>query len=235
MAEMSVKAIQQALIARGYDLGKDGADGDAGPKTVAALRAFQKVAGLVPDGIAGPITQKALVANDISQRRTAADQPAWLTLAAADLGTVEGIGKSNNPKVIAYFKDAGFPGIKSDAEAWCAAFCNAMLHRAGQKTSGSLAARAFEHWGVGLRSPVLGCVATKKRNGSSWQGHCFFVVGANKTEIFGLGGNQSDRVSVAAFKRSEIVSYRWPSGVPVPSDPNLPTTIAGAVKNVSEE
>ena len=71
MADLSVSDIQRALIARGYEIGK--VDGDAGPKTIAALRAFQKVAGLVPDGIAGPMTVKALQANDISQRRVADD------------------------------------------------------------------------------------------------------------------------------------------------------------------
>jgi len=231
MAEMSVSDIQRALIARGYEIGK--VDGDAGPKTIKALRAFQKVAGLVPDGIAGPKTVAVLQANDISQRRTATDQPAWLTLAVAELGTEEGAGKKNNPKVVAYYKDAGFPGIKNDAVAWCAAFCNAMLHRAGQKTSGSLAARSFESWGVGLKAPVLGCIATKKR-GTGWQGHCFFVTGANKTEVFGIGGNHSDEVSTASFKRSEITAYRWPSGVPIPTQPNLPTTIAGAKSGVKE-
>lgn len=233
MADLSVREIQQALIARGYDLGKDGADGDAGPKTVAALRAFQKVAGLVADGIAGPLTQAALLANDITQRRTATDQPAWLTLAAADIGTEEGAGKKNNPKVVTYYRDAGFPGIKNDAVAWCAAYVGAMLHRASIKPSGSLAARSYEGWGVGLKTPVLGCIATKKR-GTGWQGHVGFVVGLNKTEVFLLGGNQADSVSIASFKRSEITAYRWPSGVPIPTQPNLPTTIAGAKSGVKE-
>jgi uncharacterized protein (TIGR02594 family) len=230
---MTVKQIQETLIARGYHLGSAGADGDAGPKTIAALRAFQKVAGLVADGVAGPITIKALQSNDTSERRVPPTQPAWLTLAAAELGTEEGPGKKNNPKVVAYYKDAGFPGIKNDVTAWCSAFCNAMLHRAGQKTSGSLAARSFESWGVGLRTPVLGCIATKKR-GTGWQGHCGFVVGANKTEVFLLAGNQGDEVSIASFKRSEITAYRWPSGVPIPTQPNLPTTIAGAKSGVKE-
>lgn len=230
---MTVKEIQQALIARGYDLGRDGADGEAGPLTIKALTAFQKIAGLVPDGIAGELTQRSLQANDITQRRTAPDRPAWLTLAVADIGTKEGAGNHNNPKVIAYYKDAGFPGIKSDSTAWCAAALGAWLHRAGIKPSGSLAARSYEHFGVGLKSPVLGCIATKKR-GTGWQGHCFLIVGANKTEVFGLGANQNDQVSVATFKRSEITAYRWPSGVPIPTQPNLPTTIAGAKSGVKE-
>lgn len=231
---MTVAEIQRALIARGYDLGPAGADGDAGPRTIAAVTAFQRAAGLVPDGIAGPLTVKALQAADVTERRAEPDQPAWLTLASHDLGTVEGIGKANNPKVVAYFKDAGFAGVKDDATAWCAAFVNAMLERAGRRGSRSLAARSFEGWGVGLTEPALGCIATKKRGNSSWQGHTGFVVGANKDQIFLLGGNQGDKVSVAAFKRSEFTAFRWPADVPLPVASKLPTSIAGARSGVSE-
>ncbi|CAO4138560.1 hypothetical protein GPNCGGLF_LOCUS425 [Methylorubrum aminovorans] len=60
------------------------------------------------------------------------------------------------------------------------------------------------------------------------------MVGANATQVFLLGGNQSDAVNVAAFKRSEIVAYRWPGDVPLPAPHTLPTTIAGARSGVSE-
>lgn len=230
---MDVAAIQRALLARGHDLGPAGADGDAGPKTIKALTSFQRAAGLVPDGIAGPKTQAALQA-EIAPRRNEPDMPAWLALATADLGTVEGIGKSNNPKVIAYFRDAGFAGIKEDSVAWCAGFVNAMLERAGRRGSRSLAARSFEGWGIGLKAPALGAIGVKKRSNSSWQGHTGFVVGANDKQVFLLGGNQGDRVSVAAFPRSEFTGFRWPADVPVPSSFALPTTIAGAKSNVSQ-
>lgn len=231
---MTIAEIQRALLARGYDLGSGGADGDAGPRTIAAVTAFQRSAGLVPDGIAGPLTIKALGSVDLTERRAEPEQPAWLALAAHEIGTKEGIGKANNPTVLAYFKDAGFGGIREDSVAWCAALVGAVLHRAGIKPSGSLAARSYEAWGVGLKDPVLGCIATKRRGSSSWQGHVFFVVGANKDTVFGLGGNQSDAVTVAAFKRSEVTSYRWPSDVPLPVATKLPTTIAGARSGVSE-
>ncbi len=52
--------------------------------------------------------------------------------------------------------------------------------------------------------------------------------------MFGLGGNQGDAWSIAAFKRSEVTSYRWPADVPLPSASKLPTTIAGAKAGVSE-
>jgi hypothetical protein len=51
------KALQQALNRRGADLN---ADGEFGPKTRTAVRAFQKAAGLEPDGIAGKATRSAL-------------------------------------------------------------------------------------------------------------------------------------------------------------------------------
>lgn len=51
-----VKALQQQLIALGYDLGKWGADGDFGSATENAVKAFQKDKGLAVDGIVGPST-----------------------------------------------------------------------------------------------------------------------------------------------------------------------------------
>lgn len=231
---MDVAAIQRALSARGYDLGPAGADGDAGPKTIAAVTAFQRAAGLVADGIAGPLTIKALGSVVVTEKKAEPDLPGWLALAADMLGVKEGLGAANNAQVVKLFADAGFPGIKTDSTAWCAAYVNAMLERAGHRGSRSLAARSFENWGVGLNEPTMGCIATKKRAGSSWQGHTGFVVGANKDQVFLLGGNQSDQVSVAAFKRSEIVAFRWPCDMPIPTSSKLPTTVAGARSGVSE-
>ncbi len=231
---MTVAEIQRALLARGYDLGPGGADGDAGSRTIAAVTAFQRSAGLVPDGIAGPLTIKALGSVDLTERRAEPEQPAWLALAAHEVGTKEGIGNANNPIVVRYFADAGFSGVKDDATAWCAAFVGAMLKRAGRAPSGSLAARSYEGWGIGLKDPALGCIATKKRGGSAWQGHVGLVVGANASTIYLLGGNQADSVSIAGFKRSEFTSFRWPADVPLPVASKLPTTIAGARSGVSE-
>lgn len=55
-----VKQLQKLLMARGYDLGSWGADGDFGTKTRAAVLKFQKYNRLGYDGIAGKNTIKAL-------------------------------------------------------------------------------------------------------------------------------------------------------------------------------
>lgn len=230
----STKDVQVALKARGYDPGP--LDGDAGSKTIAAVTAFQKTAGLVADGIAGPLTIAALTTAPSvgTAKRAEPVEPGWLTLARGELGTVEGIGSSNNPKVVRYFADAGFAGVKDDATAWCAAFVGAMLHRAGHTPSGSLAARSYEGWGVGLAQPVLGCIGTKRRGGSTWQGHVGIVVAADRTHVTLLGGNQGDKVSTASFARSEFTAFRWPADVPVPASSKLPSTAADARIGVSE-
>ena len=133
---MDVAGIQRALLARGYDLGPSAADGDAGLRTIAAVTAFQRSAGLVADGIAGPKTQAALQKADISERREAPEKPGWLVLAEGELGVREGAGAANNPRVVQLFADAGFSGIKQDSVAWCAAAVGAMLKRAGHQALG---------------------------------------------------------------------------------------------------
>lgn len=54
-----VKALQRALKALGYPVGK--VDGQYGPTTKTAVAAFQHASGLTADGIFGPLTLNALI------------------------------------------------------------------------------------------------------------------------------------------------------------------------------
>ena len=56
-----VTLMQVKLLAKGYDLGKWGADGDFGQATEAAVKAFQRDNGLTADGICGPKTWAKLL------------------------------------------------------------------------------------------------------------------------------------------------------------------------------
>ena len=55
-----VKELQENLIKLGYDLGKSGADGDFGTKTLIAVKDFQEKHNLTVDGIVGSATKKAI-------------------------------------------------------------------------------------------------------------------------------------------------------------------------------
>ena len=84
MSGADVKELQQALLDAGFDCGK--ADGDFGPKTDAAVRAFQKAKGLDSDGQAGPKTIAAL--------RTAAPGPAQVRVVGAAVNVRRAPGTS---------------------------------------------------------------------------------------------------------------------------------------------
>lgn len=58
-----VSDLQRMLVAHGYDLA---VDGDFGPNTEDAVRAFQRDAGLTVDGVAGPATYTALEEADVA-------------------------------------------------------------------------------------------------------------------------------------------------------------------------
>ena len=66
----AVEHLQQKLKAVGYDPGQ--VDGSYGSRTAAAVRAFQEgCPDLAPDGIAGPITRAALMADHAALRKIA--------------------------------------------------------------------------------------------------------------------------------------------------------------------
>lgn len=122
-------------------------------------------------------------------------------LAETEIGTVEWKDGSN-PKVVAYFKDAGHPEVTDDATAWCAAFVGAMLARAGMRGTGMLNARSYLNWGtaVNREDAQPGDIVVLSRGKSTWQGHVGFFVRDNGSTITILGGNQADAVNRRAYR-----------------------------------
>lgn len=129
-------------------------------------------------------------------------------LAQKEVGTYEW-AQGANPKVVAYYRDAGHPEVKDDAVAWCAAFVGAMLQRSGVKPTGSLAARSYLDWGkvVDPAEAQPGDICIFKR-GTGWQGHVAFFVKQTPTMITVLGGNQSDAVNIKNFSKASLIGVR---------------------------
>ncbi|MET1044169.1 MAG: caspase family protein [Microbacteriaceae bacterium] len=73
-----VRRLQEMLSQAGFDPGV--ADGDFGPRTHAAVIAFQNSAGLAPDGAVGPLTVAALTAAVLDVDVTPGHTPTGLSL-----------------------------------------------------------------------------------------------------------------------------------------------------------
>lgn len=153
-------------------------------------------------------------------------EPRWLTLARAEIGVVEVPGPKSNPKIVQYAKESGSPWVADDAVPWCSSFVGAMLARAGFKGTNSMRARSWEVWGDRLDRPMLGAIGVKRRQGGQpWQGHVGFVVAANPSFVWLVGGNQNNAVNIAAFSRHQFTAFRWPPGEPL-TVASLPSVLA---------
>jgi uncharacterized protein (TIGR02594 family) len=141
-------------------------------------------------------------------------EPQWLKLARGELGTTEIVGSKHNPKVVQYFRDVHNSDIDDDETPWCAAFIGAMLERSGIVSTRKLNARSYLAWGANVdKSPKAGDIAIFKRGNSSWQGHVAFFLYEKDGRVHCLGGNQTNKVSIASYQKSVWLGYRRPKVV----------------------
>lgn len=139
--------------------------------------------------------------------------PPWILLALAEIGQAEVPGEQNNPRILEYH---GTTTLKATADfvPWCSAFVCWVMECAGIPSTRSAAARSWAGWGQTIAKPRIGAIAVMERGTASWMGHVGFLLDADATKVYVLGGNQGDRVSIAAFQKSTVISYRWPVDAP---------------------
>lgn len=137
--------------------------------------------------------------------------PKWLEAALLELqrGVAEVAGPASNPRIAEYLKVVGQPS--DDAIPWCAAFVGWCLEQDGVASTRRANARSYLTWGAAA-APVLGAVVVFSRGDpTAATGHVGFLLDASAASVYVLGGNQSDRVSVAAYPRDRLLGIRWPS------------------------
>jgi uncharacterized protein (TIGR02594 family) len=140
--------------------------------------------------------------------------PKWYALAEAELGQAEIPGKDHNPRILEYLHVAGFPDVQNDEDAWCAVFANWALVEAGQPGTQSRMARSFLGYGKTLAKPEKGCIVVLKRGSNPIQGHVGFYSHTKDKRVYLLGGNQSNKVSIASFAVADVLAYRMPHDTP---------------------
>ena len=217
-----VKIAQLELAKRGYALKGTGYFGTA---TDTAIEAFQKRYGLTVDGELGPLTalaiDKAPLENALpTTTHLEISRPLWLEAGLKYLGTKEFAGGKDNPVIIDWAKEEGdsiAEQFTHDSIPWCALFANHILTKVGLKGTETLWALDFAgKWpSIKLAGPAVGAFAPMKRNGG---GHIMIVVGRDQLgNIMGLGGNQSDAVTIAPFNVSRLnQGFYWPKGPSLP-------------------
>ncbi len=136
--------------------------------------------------------------------------PLWLQYALRELEVSESGKYAENPTILNYFNEVNHPEIEKDETPWCAAFIGAMLERANIKSTKSLMARSYINWGQKLREEKLGAIAILKRGNNELFGHVGFLISSTKDHIQLLSGNQSNKVSIATFKKDKLIDLRWP-------------------------
>jgi uncharacterized protein (TIGR02594 family) len=223
----TVRAIQIALAKIGYALK---GTGWFGPATDVAVEAFQKRAGLKVDGVVGSATAGAIdlaissapMTTGIVVPHLEVSRPLWVEAGVKLLGTKEVAGAKDNPVIIDWAREEGGMIAREyhhDLTAWCALYANHILTKVALKGTETLWALDFadvHKWPcVKLAGPAVGAFAPMSREGG---GHITVVVGRDKAvHIMGLGGNQSDAVTIEPFAISRLnKGYFWPAGVPLP-------------------
>ena len=131
-------------------------------------------------------------------------------IARSYIGTKEGVGAADNPKIMAMYASVGQSQVEHDSVAWCAAFVGHCLETAGLRSTRKLTARSYLDWGVGieLTAARAGDIVVFSRGTSGWQGHVGFFVAQTGQMIEVLGGNQGDAVNIRRMPAAKLLGVR---------------------------
>ena len=143
----------------------------------------------------------------------------WMKTAWGELGVTENKSETeHNPRILQYYREIGQSGIKNDQKTpWCGTFVAWVMTQNGHSFANvpalkinPLGAKNWAGFGRSISEPTYGCIAIKKRTGG---GHVTFIVGQSYKgdTLYGLGGNQGDKVQVTPFPKSVFTDFQLPS------------------------
>lgn len=137
------------------------------------------------------------------------NEPPWMLYARQELaaGVREIPGSGSNPRVEEYLRTCGIH--TTDETAWCSAFVNWCVERAGLKGTDKGAARSWGGWGVAAPSPPpFGAITVLWREKPQGpKGHVGFFVREELGQVWLLAGNQGNAVSIHAFPKLRVLEH----------------------------
>ena len=138
------------------------------------------------------------------------EKPKWIEIAEKELGQKEIKGDKDNPRIIEYHSSTTGKA-QHDEVAWCSAFVNWVMQKAGYDGTKSAMAISWKNWGEKIQKPIYGCITiidySYKGEKFKNSGHVAFAVGKDSKHITLLGGNQSDSVKYSHYKLSDVEKY----------------------------
>lgn len=124
-------------------------------------------------------------------------------------GLKEVAGVANNPQIVAMFKEIGFESVKDDETAWCSASLNYVCKKLGYERSGKLDARSWLTMPIKVLQPTLGDIVVLWRESpDSWKGHVGIFISKDIHNVYVLGGNQGDMISISPYPIDRVLGYR---------------------------
>lgn len=120
-------------------------------------------------------------------------------------------GSQHNPEIIKFFADSGHEWVQDDETAWCAAFVGSVLAQCGITGTNKLNARSYLKWGqsIDINNAKPGDVVIFWRGSKdSWKGHVAFYSSHDANNVYVLGGNQGNAVSIQSYPRSRLLDVR---------------------------
>ncbi len=229
-----VKELQAALKGKGFNPGS--VDGDFGPKTKAALQAFQKSKGLAGTGVIpenGGKTFEYLELKLEKKKESKKSGIPWFWK------TKEFSGKGeHDPAFVKYqsgfWGKVGLPQFKTiigSAFAWCGlgAATGLILVGLNWQKDGA-AAKNWDKFGVGIEWRMNGipqgafvringngdCKSAKGNHITQANGDCAPSSLGKGATFDGYGANQGNKWKVSTYAVSKICSVRWPADAAFP-------------------
>ncbi len=139
-----------------------------------------------------------------------------LSIAFKELGVAEIPGPADNDRILKYAKDIGQDWVGSEDVPWCGIFVGWCMSRAGLSVPKKAASakqylKTSEYGARAVENPVPGMDIAVFHRGSptSWKGHVGIFMGFNKKgdDVYVIGGNQGNMVSIAAYPKSRVAGY----------------------------
>lgn len=218
-------------------------DNQKGPMTEEAVCGTKRGLGLTPRPYWGPITRErmtehlniASLAVELgvptvlhNMVATDDDYPPWYDEMLKYLGTHE-----SDPRYKVWLKSDGkWVGDPEDfphcADAVGTSLGNVLPGM--EYPENSFLAKNWTTWGVGLSEPCLGAIMVQfNYTEADHRGHIYLYAGESSTHYYGLGCNQSNRCSIAPFRKDRIRKngIRWPKHKDAPKPNGVRPRMSG--------